>query len=55
MWNGRALHLRYRRWKEPTEVDRRLEPYGLVLKAGRWYVVAAPGPRGPDPSTAAPG
>lgn len=45
VWNSRALHLRYRRWKQPTEVDRRLEPYGLVLKAGRWYVVAAPGPR----------
>ncbi len=40
-----ALQVRYRRWKEPTDVDRRLEPYGLVLKAGRWYLVAAPGPR----------
>ncbi|MER6302324.1 YafY family protein [Kitasatospora sp. NPDC001539] len=45
VWNGRLLQLRYRRWREPTEVDRRLEPYGLVLKAGRWYLVAAPGPR----------
>lgn len=35
----------YRRWAEPTDVRRRLEPYGLVLKAGRWYVVAGPGPR----------
>jgi predicted DNA-binding transcriptional regulator YafY len=26
-------------------VERRLEPYGLVLMAGRWYVVAGPGPR----------
>ncbi|MEU9699411.1 WYL domain-containing protein [Streptomyces sp. NPDC047981] len=42
---GRVLAVRYRRWKEPTDVDRRLEPYGLVLKAGRWYLVAAPGPR----------
>ncbi|MEU9454989.1 YafY family protein [Streptomyces sp. NPDC048277] len=45
VWNGRALDVRYRRWREPTDVRRRLEPYGLVLKAGRWYVVAAPGPR----------
>ncbi|MFI8962216.1 helix-turn-helix transcriptional regulator [Streptomyces sp. NPDC053493] len=42
---GRVLDVRYRRWKEPTDVDRRLEPYGLVLKAGRWYLVAGPGPR----------
>ncbi len=44
VWNRRVLHVRYRRWKEPTEVDRRLEPYGLVLKAGRWYVVSGPRP-----------
>jgi predicted DNA-binding transcriptional regulator YafY len=44
-WRGAALRVRYRRWKAPTDVDRRLEPYGLVLKAGRWYLVAAPGPR----------
>ncbi|MEW2414806.1 WYL domain-containing protein [Streptomyces sp. NPDC046866] len=42
VWRGRVLEVRYRRWKEPTDVDRRLRPYGLVLKAGRWYVVAAP-------------
>ncbi|MFF3286316.1 helix-turn-helix transcriptional regulator [Streptomyces sp. NPDC003023] len=45
VWHSRVLEIRYRRWKEPTDVDRRLEPYGLVLKAGRWYVVAGPGPR----------
>ncbi|MFE1941543.1 helix-turn-helix transcriptional regulator [Streptomyces massasporeus] len=45
VWNCRALHVRYRRWREPTDVERHLEPYGLVLKAGRWYVVAGPGPR----------
>ncbi|MGW3662242.1 helix-turn-helix transcriptional regulator [Streptomyces sp. NPDC005141] len=45
VWNGRVLNVRYRRWREPTDVERRLEPYGLVLKAGRWYVVAGPGPR----------
>nr|WP_206327789.1 YafY family protein [Streptomyces sp. S3(2020)] len=45
VWNNRALDIIYRRWRTPTDVDRRLEPYGLVLKAGRWYVVAGPGPR----------
>ena len=45
VWHSRVLEIRYRRWKAPTDVDRRLEPYGLVLKAGRWYVVAGPGPR----------
>lgn len=41
VWRGRVIEVRYRRWKEPQEVERRLEPYGLVLKAGRWYLVAA--------------
>jgi len=45
VWRGEVLQVRYRRWKAPSEVNRRLEPYGLVLKAGRWYLVAAPGPR----------
>lgn len=42
VWQGRVIEVRYRRWKEPREVDRRLAPYGLVLKAGRWYLVAGP-------------
>ncbi len=37
--------LRYRRWRAPEEIERRVEPYGLVLKAGRWYLVAG-GPSG---------
>ncbi|MFJ9641751.1 helix-turn-helix transcriptional regulator [Streptomyces sp. NPDC101206] len=50
VWRGRVVEVRYRRWREPTDVERRLRPYGLVLKAGRWYVVAAPAPpAGPDP------
>ncbi|MCX5406408.1 WYL domain-containing protein [Streptomyces sp. NBC_00335] len=40
VWRGRIVEVRYRRWKAPHEVDRRLAPYGLVLKAGRWYLVA---------------
>jgi predicted DNA-binding transcriptional regulator YafY len=49
VWNQRRMWVRYRRWKQPAEVSRTLEPYGVVLKAGRWYVVAMssdrPGPR----------
>jgi predicted DNA-binding transcriptional regulator YafY len=40
VWDRQAIHVTYSRWKEPTEVSRRLEPHGLVLKAGIWYVVA---------------
>ncbi|MEU1282514.1 YafY family protein [Streptomyces sp. NPDC005805] len=40
VWERRAVLLRYRRWRAPEEIERRVEPYGLVLKAGRWYVVA---------------
>ncbi|WP_405358775.1 YafY family transcriptional regulator [Kitasatospora sp. NBC_00085] len=43
VWGRHAVRVRYRRWKAPTEVERRLEPYGLVLKAGRWYLVAGAG------------
>jgi len=35
-----AVTIRYRRWQEPTLVRRRVEPHGLVLKAGAWYVMA---------------
>ncbi|MBC9729323.1 YafY family protein [Streptomyces sp. TRM68367] len=37
----RAVDVRYRRWRAPQEVHRRLRPYGLVLKSGIWYLVAA--------------
>ncbi len=40
VWDRQVVHVTYSRWKEPTEVSRRLEPHGLVLKAGTWYVVA---------------
>ncbi|WP_225823465.1 helix-turn-helix transcriptional regulator [Streptomyces naphthomycinicus] len=45
VWESRAMVLRYRRWRAPEEIERRVEPYGLVLKAGRWYLVAG-GPAG---------
>lgn len=47
VWNQRVLRVRYRRWatggREP-EVERELEPLGVVLKAGTWYLVARPHP-----------
>lgn len=39
VWNDRAVRVRYEKW-DRTEVDRELEPLGLVLKAGRWYLAA---------------
>ncbi|HET6531276.1 MAG TPA: YafY family protein [Actinoplanes sp.] len=45
VWSGRRLSVRYRRWKTPREVTRTLAPLGVVLKAGRWYLVAQAGER----------
>lgn len=39
--HDRRIKVLYRRWEAPREVERVLEPYGLVLKSGSWYVVAA--------------
>jgi predicted DNA-binding transcriptional regulator YafY len=39
VWEGRRVTVGYRR--AGGEVDRLLDPLGLVLKAGIWYVVAA--------------
>ncbi|MGW6274725.1 helix-turn-helix transcriptional regulator [Streptomyces sp. NPDC055060] len=38
VWDDRRVTARYRR--QDTEVERVLEPYGLVLKAGVWYLCA---------------
>ncbi|ARF54978.1 helix-turn-helix transcriptional regulator [Streptomyces gilvosporeus] len=38
VWDDRRIRVRYRR--KDAEVQRELEPYGLVLKAGVWYVAA---------------
>ncbi len=38
VWNQHRLRVRYRRWG--GEVERTLEPLGVVLKAGIWYLVA---------------
>ena len=40
VWNQQRIEVRYRRWTAPTDVTRILEPHGIVLKAGKWYVVA---------------
>jgi predicted DNA-binding transcriptional regulator YafY len=38
VWEGRRVRARYR--EGPRTVQRTLEPFGLVLKAGAWYLVA---------------
>jgi predicted DNA-binding transcriptional regulator YafY len=49
VWDDRLLRARYRRGggraagDEGTEVARELAPYGLVLKAGVWYLCARAG------------
>jgi len=40
VWRGRLIEVGYRRWQAPEDVTRVLRPLGLVLKAGRWYLVA---------------
>ncbi len=41
VWQERRIAVRYESWK--GVVDRELEPLGLVLKAGDWYLVARAG------------
>jgi predicted DNA-binding transcriptional regulator YafY len=36
----RELLIQYLRWDTPRKVTRTVYPYGLVLKGGRWYLVA---------------
>jgi predicted DNA-binding transcriptional regulator YafY len=38
VWQQHVVDVRYDSWTQLR--DHRLEPYGLVLKSGRWYVVA---------------
>ncbi|RKT85369.1 Predicted DNA-binding transcriptional regulator YafY, contains an HTH and WYL domains [Saccharopolyspora antimicrobica] len=45
VWNDRTVRMRYLRWAEPHETSRTVQPYGLVLKAGHWYLVAGSGER----------
>jgi predicted DNA-binding transcriptional regulator YafY len=46
VWSQQRLRVRYQRANRDV-VDRVLEPLGLVLKAGVWYLVAAPTGRSP--------
>jgi predicted DNA-binding transcriptional regulator YafY len=39
VWNSRRIAVRYESWNDT--VDRLLEPLGLVMKAGVWYLIAA--------------
>lgn len=41
VWSGRRVRLRYDSWAKV--VDREVEPLGVVLKAGVWYLVAGVG------------
>jgi predicted DNA-binding transcriptional regulator YafY len=50
VWRQRRIEVRYRRWAAPTDVTRTLEPHGVVLKAGKWYLVARAA--GSDPGAA---
>jgi predicted DNA-binding transcriptional regulator YafY len=40
VWTSRRIAVRYDSWK--GEVTRELEPLGLILKAGLWYLTARP-------------
>ncbi len=42
VWTERELSVRYQRTGRSGPVERTLAPLGLVLKAGHWYLVAAP-------------
>ncbi|MGW0330524.1 helix-turn-helix transcriptional regulator [Streptomyces sp. NPDC003011] len=44
VWDDRRISARY--WRGEGEVVRELEPYGLVLKAGVWYLCARVAGRG---------
>jgi predicted DNA-binding transcriptional regulator YafY len=50
VWEQRRLRVSYRRGghadsRDSATVERVLDPLGLVLKAGTWYLVAVPAPR----------
>ncbi|WP_433469729.1 helix-turn-helix transcriptional regulator [Spirillospora sp. CA-128828] len=42
VWNQHPIDVLYRRWQRPQQVTRTLDPLGVVLKAGTWYLIAHP-------------
>ena len=50
VWHERAVRLRYRRWTH-EETLREVEPLGMVLRSGTWFLVAAPHRAPGDPAT----
>jgi predicted DNA-binding transcriptional regulator YafY len=46
VWEQRRLRMTYRRWGK-QDVEREVNPYGLVLKGGSWYLIAAPDGQSP--------
>lgn len=38
VWQGRRIQVRYQSWRKTS--NRELEPLGLVMKAGAWYLAA---------------
>ncbi len=40
VWTQRRIQVVYQRWRAPREVERLLEPLGVVLKSGTWYLIA---------------
>jgi len=41
VWSDRQLHLHYRSSDAPAARELTVEPYGLVAKAGTWYLIGA--------------
>jgi predicted DNA-binding transcriptional regulator YafY len=39
VWQNRRIKVRYERW-DGSAVERRVEPLGVILKAGNWYLAA---------------
>ena len=41
LWGQKRIVIHYQRWEHPRDIVATVDPFGLVLKAGRWYLVAA--------------